>query len=66
MERLLILPSVYEFLNAMLPNCWTGRAEAVDKEWMKWLPRYYNLIPSDFYLRCYIKEKVFVTSTAGC
>ena len=48
--------SVRGSLNATFPNRWIGRDGPIS-----WPPRSPDLTPLDFFLWCYVKDRVFVT-----
>jgi hypothetical protein len=51
---------VRHYLNANLPQRWSGRAANVDLPLLRWLPRSPDLTPCDFLLWGYVKDAVFV------
>jgi hypothetical protein len=52
--------AVRNHLNVHHPRRWIGRAAANDVVWCSWPPRSPDLIPCDFLLWGYTKDKVFV------
>ncbi|GBL90507.1 hypothetical protein AVEN_179430-1 [Araneus ventricosus] len=51
---------VSDFLNRELPHRWIGRAGLDDVPLLPCPPRSPDLTPCDFFLWCYVKDKVYV------
>jgi len=53
-------PDVRHWLNDILPHQWIGRGANEDLMFCPWPKRSPNLTPCDYFLRGYVKDKVFV------
>ena len=51
---------VRQYLNTVLPGRWRGRASGNNQPLMLWPPRFPNIRPCDFFLREYVKDRVFL------
>ncbi|GBN72867.1 hypothetical protein AVEN_113103-1 [Araneus ventricosus] len=51
--------NVHEYLNDRLPHRWTELAGANDLSMLCWPARSPDLTPCDFFLWCFVKDKVF-------
>jgi hypothetical protein len=51
---------VRQYLNAVLPGLWVGRASGNDQHLILWPPRSPDITPCDFFLWEYVKDRVFV------
>lgn len=51
---------VREWLNVQVPDRWIGRNGENDRALFRWPPRSPNITPFDFFLWCFIKDRVFV------
>jgi hypothetical protein len=51
---------VHQYLNTVLPGCWTRHAPRNDQQLMLWPPRSPDIMPCDFLLCGYVKDRAFV------
>jgi hypothetical protein len=51
---------VHQYLNTVLPGRWIGHASGKDQPLMLWSLRSPDIMPCDFFLWGYVKDRVFV------
>jgi hypothetical protein len=51
---------VRQYLNTVLPGCWIGRAYGNDQPLLLWPLRSPDIMPCDFFLWGYVKDRVFI------
>ena len=52
---------VHQYLNTVLPGRWIGHASGKDQPLMLWSLRSPDIMPCDFFLWGYVKDRVFIS-----